>query len=910
MRFPPLPAVRQVRGNDKLLFMKKAFKIIIITLLIIIALLIAIPFAFQGQIKDMVKQFINQNLNAQVEFSDVSLSFIRSFPQAHVNVTDLVITNFEPFKDETFASVKDISFTMSVKELFKTASEAPIVVNSINIDEALLTLKTDKFGNNNYDITKDDNNNASAEKEPNSFSFDIEDYQIKNSALTYIDDLSKMVIYITELNHEGHGTFSAEVSELDTKSEANVSFTLDSTNYLSNNPIKLDALIGLDLNNSKYTFKENKGFINDLPLEFQGYVQLIENGQDIDISFENPESDFKNFLAVIPKAYSKNIENVQTTGDFKVKGIIKGLNSDETIPNLDISITSNNASFKYPDLPKQVQNIVINTEIKNTTGKVDDTYIDIKTLNFKIDDDVFKSSATLKNITKNILVNANIDGVLNLANITKAYPVELDNTLTGILKAKLHTAFDMNAIETNAYARIKNNGSASITDFIFSSEDIVNPIHISKADMTFNPGTVSLNNFKAKTGESDLNATGTIKNLLGFLLSDNTLKGNFNVASNFFKVSDFMTEDDPSTENKTTSNSESLKIPAFLDCTINADAKTVVYDNLNLKAVTGKLFIKDQQVTLQDMKSNIFDGNLSISGDVSTKEDTPTFNLNLGAKGFDISKSFKDLELLQNLAPIAKLLQGKLNTNLNLSGKLDKEFSPDLSTVSGNALAELLTTKINTNEGELFNKLEGALGFIDFDKLDLKDVKTKLAFANGKVSVKPFDLKYEDISISVSGTHGFDKTLAYSAVFNVPAKYLGSEVNRLIGKINDNEVGNITIPVTANIGGSYTSPTVKTDLTSGVSNLTKQLIEIEKQKLLNQGKDKVKDLIDDVIGGNKTKTDSVKQKQNDAVQDVLGSILKGSKKADSTKTNTTEDAVKNILGGLLGNKKKKQDTIN
>ena len=887
--------------------MKKTFKIIGITILIIITLLIAIPFAFQGQIKDMVKRFINQNLNAKVEFSDVSLSFIRSFPQAHVNVTDLVITNFDPFKDETFATVKDMSFTMSVKELFKTANEDPIEVNSINIDEALLTFKTDKFGNNNYDITKEDKN-ASAEKEASSFAFNIEDYQIKNSALTYIDDISKTLIHVTELNHEGHGTFSAQASELNTKSEANVSFTIDSISYLSSNPIKLDALIGLDLNNNKYTFKENKGFINDLPLEFQGYVQQLENGQEIDISFENPESDFKNFLAVIPKAYSKNIENVQTTADFKIKGIIKGLNSEETIPNLDISITSNNASFKYPDLPKRVSNITINTSIKNTTGNVDDTYIDIKTLNFKIDDDVFKSSATLKNITKNMLVNANIDGVLNLANITKAYPVELDNTLTGILKAKLNTAFDMNAIETNAYERIKNNGSSSITDFVFSSEDIVNPIHISQADMTFNPSTVTLNNFKAKTGDSDLNATGTINNLLGFLLSDNTLKGNFNVTSNLFKVSDFMTEDEASTENKTTSESESLKIPAFLDCTINADAKTVVYDNLNLKEVTGKLLIKNQQVTLQNMKSSIFDGALSISGDVSTKDDIPVFNLNLGADGFDISKSFKDLELLKNLAPVAKLLDGKMNININLSGKLDKEFAPDLSTVSGDALAELLTTKISANKGELFNKLEGALGFIDFNKLDLKDVKTKLVFANGKVSVKPFDLKYEDIAITISGSHGFDKTLDYSAIFNVPAKYLGSDINQLIGQINTEEAKNITIPVTANIGGSYTNPTVKTDLTSGISNLTKQLVEIEKQKLLNQGKDKVKDLIGDVIGGNKKKTDSAKQ--NDVIKDVLGGILGGSNKVDSTKTGTTEDAVKNVLGGLLRNKKKKQDTIN
>ncbi|MEL0455694.1 AsmA-like C-terminal region-containing protein [Flavobacteriaceae bacterium SZ-1-7] len=890
--------------------MKKALKIIGLTILIILALLLTIPFTFQGQIKEMVKRFINQNLNAQVEFSDVSLSFIRSFPQAYVGVSDLVITNFEPFKDETLATVKNISFTMSVKELFKKASDGPVVVNSIKVNEAMLTLKTDKFGNENYDIVKERGEDSATES--SGFAFDVEDYVINKSAFSYVDEASNMAIYITELNHSGHGIFSADASELDTKSEANVSFSMDSTNYLSNNPVKLDALIGMELNNNKYTFKENKGFINDLPLEFQGYVQLLENGQDIDIVFENPESHFKSFLAVIPKTYSKNIENVHTTGDFKVKGIIKGMVTDETIPTLDISITSNNASFKYPDLPKRVENITINTSIKNATGNVDDTYVDINALNFKIDNDVFKSSATLKNITKNMLVSANLDGVINLANITKVYPVELENQLSGILKGKLNTVFDMNAIETNAYERIKNNGAISVTDFVFSSEDIVNPIHISQADMTFNPGTVTLNNFKARTGDSDLNATGTIKNLFGFLLSDNTLKGNFNVTSNLFKISDFMSEDkEKSADNKTTSDMESLKIPAFLECMITASANTVVYDNLNLKDVTGKLYIKDQQVWLENMTSSIFDGALSISGDVSTKNEVPTFNLNLGADGFDIGKSFKEMELLQNIAPIAKLIQGKINTNLKLSGNLDNEFSPDLKSISGDALAQLLTTKISADQSQILSKLEGALSFVDFDELDLKDVKTHLSFANGKVSVKPFDLKYKDIGITVSGSHGFDKTVDYNAVFNVPAKYLGSEVNRLIGKINDAEVNKITIPVTANITGNFTSPNVKTDLTGGVKNLTQQLIEIEKQKLLNQGKDKVKDLISGVIGTNNTKTDSVKQNQADVVKDVLGDIVKGTttkKDTDSTKSGTTVNNVKAALGNLFGTAKKK-DTV-
>ncbi len=879
--------------------MKKALKILGIVILIVFLLLLAIPFAFQSQIKDMVKNFINQNLNAHVEFSDVSLSLIRSFPQAHVNIDDLVITNFEPFKDETFATAKNISFTMSVKELFKKADEDPIVVNSITVDEALLTLKTDKFGNTNYDLAKKDDttNNTDSSTESSSFSFDIEDYSINSSALTYLDEGANTEIYVTELNHSGKGTFSAEASELDTKTEANVSLSMDSTKYLNNNHIKLDALIGLDLNNQKYTFKDNKGYINQLPLEFKGYVQMVDDGQQIDITFENPQSSFKDFLAVIPETYSKNIDDVETSGDFKVSGVIKGLVSETTIPTLDISILSNNASFKYPDLPKRVENITIDTAIKNTTGNVDDTFVAINTLNFKIDQDVFKSSANIKNITKNMLVNANLDGTLNLSNITKAYPIELENELSGILKGNLNTAFDMEAIEKNQYERIKNNGSVTVSDFIFSSEDIVNPIHISKADVTFNPGTVSLNSFNAKTGESDLNATGTIKNLIGFLLSDKKLQGNFNVNSNYFAVSDFMVaSSETEGTNKTTPASESLKIPDFLDCTINANAKTVVYDNLNLKDVKGALVIKDQEAKLQNLTSSIFDGILAVTGNVSTKTDIPTFNLSLGADSFDISKSFKDLHLLQSLAPIAKALQGKLNTTINLAGSLDNEFSPKLSSISGDAFAELLTTKIDPKEGELLSKLEGALNFVDFSKLNLNDIKAQLKFENGNVTVKPFKLSYQDIGIEVSGSHSFEKTMSYNAVFNVPAKYLGSDVNRLIGKINDNEVNKITIPVTANITGSYTSPKVSTDLTSGVSNLTKQLIEIEKQKLLNSGKDKVNDLLGNLLGGDKNTT-------NETTKDST---------ATKTDTTTTKDpvkeGVKSLLNGLIKNRKKTDST--
>jgi hypothetical protein len=866
--------------------MKKIFKVIGIVLLIFIAILIAIPFVLESKVDAIVKNYADKNLNAELSFDDVSLSLISSFPKAEISVENLKIVTLAPFENETLVAAKTVSFEMPISALFKN-TEDPLIVNEIIADQLLLTLKTNESGSVNYDIVKEvENTSKEVDSSSNGFSFDIKNYELNNSAITYIDQGSNTKFYATEIKHNGKGIFSGELSELETKTEANISMSIDSVEYLSNNIIKLDALIDLDLELEKYTFKENKGYINALPLQFEGFVQMVEKGQQIDISFKNPESSFKDFLAVIPKAYAKDVTEVNTTGNFTVNGIIKGLVSDVTIPTLDINMSSNNASFKYPNLPKSVNNIKIDASVKNTTGNVDDTFIDINKLDFKIDEDIFKSEAHIKNLTGNMQVNANLDGVLNLANITKAYPVELENQLSGILKGKLNTQFDMNAIETNAYQRIKNNGNLSISDFIFSSEEIVNPIQINKADLSFKPGTVSLNSFDALTGKSDFSATGTINNLLGFLLSDKKLQGNFNVNSNTFLISDFMVEDTSASEasNKSTSNSESLKIPDFLDCTINANAKTVVYDNLNLKNVKGQLRIKNQNANLTNMTTDLFSGQLGISGNVSTKEAKPTFDMKLGMKEFDISESFKELKLLKALAPIAKVLQGKLNSTIDISGFLDESFSPDLTSINGNALAQVLATNIIGSESPILKGLSSKLDFIDLKKIDLKDLKTKLSFENGQVSLKPFTISYEDIPIEISGTHSLSNTINYNAVLQVPAKYLGSEVNRLIGKLNDPQVNAIYIPITASIGGTFAKPNITTDLTSGVSNLSKQLIEIQKQKLIGKGKSEINTILGGVLGetpnpfkkdSTKTKTDTITTKNNDKIKEGLNSVLGG-----------------------------------
>tara|TARA_R110002050_G_scaffold179118_3_gene312426 strand:- start:66983 stop:69706 length:2724 start_codon:yes stop_codon:yes gene_type:complete len=904
----------------------KILKIVGVIFLLFVITLIAAPFFLKGKIADIIKNKVNNSITANFDFEEADLTLFSSFPKAKVTLKNISLVNKEPFEGDTLFSSKEVALNMSIKELFKSANE-PIIISSLIVDNALLNISIDADGNANYDIAKETSADANSENTSTSnFTLAMESYSITNSKIVYLDKEAGMRFELLEMSHSGTGDLSLEKSELDTKTSGLVSFEMDSTNYLNKNPIKLDALLGVDLATSTYSFLKNEALVNQLPLVFDGYVKLNDDNQEVDISFKTPSSDFKNFLAVIPAEYSKNIENVKTTGNFSVAGRFNGIVDDLHIPKFKIDIKSDNASFKYPDLPKAVRNVFIDTEITNETGITEDTYVDIRNLSFMIDEDKFNMVAKIKDLLGNTKVNAHIIGKMNLANIAKVYPVPADLSLEGLLSADINAAFDMASVESKKYENTNINGKLSLKNFVYKSEELKNPVKINSTAVTFNPKTVSLNELNGVTGKTDFNATGTIHNMLGFMFNNENVEGAFNLKSNTFAVNDFMVEETaPVTEeNKTPVKiAEQIKIPSFLDATINATANTVIYDNLTLRDVSGILIIKDEKATLQNMTSSIFGGKLAFNGEVSTKAAIPVFAMKLGMNNFEIGETFKSLELFKVVAPIASALQGKLNSDIVISGNLNDDFTPNLATITGNVLAEILGTEINPNETKILSALNSKLNFLSLDKLDLKGLKTALSFENGIVKVKPFDIKYQDIVLNISGSHSFDKKLSYAAIINVPAKYLGKDITNLIAKIDDNSLDNLTIPVTANIGGDYASPVVTTDLSSGIKSLTTKLVEIEKQKLITKGKDKATDLIGGLLSGNQKAKDSTvaTNKNTDAVKDVLGGLL-GDKKKDSTtvkkdstvtKNDAVKDAAKSVLGGLLNKKKKtevKKDSAN
>ena len=891
---------------------KKILKIIGIVILVVIGLAISLPFLLEDKIANVVKSKVNQNLNATLDFEAADLSLIRSFPNAYINLKGVSLINKAPFEGDTLFAAGAIALDMSLMELFKSDDD-PISIEKITLDDGKLYIKVNADQKTNYDIALNDKETPSEtiEDEESSFILNLKEYAITNTTIAYDDFSSGMHLILSEVNHSGSGDLSLEASKLQTKTDALVSFEMDSTKYLNKNKIALDALIGIDLTESRYSFLDNKALVNQLPLVFDGFIKVNEDNQEVDISFKTPSSDFKNFLAVIPEAYASNLDGVTTTGNFEIEGMFKGIVDNDHIPTFRIMINSDNASFKYPDLSKMVRNVFIDAEIKNETGITEDTYVLIDRLSFQIDEDVFNLKSQIKDLLGNTKVNLDANGKINLANISRVYPMPEDYGLTGILTADVSTAFDMESLENHQYQNTKTKGTASLTRFHYESVALKHPVDIQEAALTFNPKTVTLDTFKGKTGETDFSATGMLTNLLGYIFNNENLEGRFNLHADKFSVDDFMVSETAELEEAETSNenTEKIKIPTFLDATIYASANSVQYDNLNLKNVRGRLLIKDQTARLENLQSDLFNGKLVMNGAVSTKEDTPTFNMDLDIDSFQISESFQALELFKVLAPVAQALKGKLNSDIKLSGNLKDDMTPNLASLSGNLLGQLFSAKVETENSPALTALANQFDFINLDAIDLESLKGVLSFSNGEVTTKPMKFNYNDIAINLSGSHSFNKKMHYEATLNVPTKYLGAKVNQLIARINVDSLKGMTLPVTANISGNYKNPKVTSDFTAGVSKMTKQLIEIQKQKLLDSGKDKAKDALANLLGKTSNTDANSNTSSDENVKETLGGLLENAKNDSVTSKPTTNNdgikkVAKNVLGGLLGKKKK------
>ena len=121
---------------------------------ILIGLLLAgvmIPFVFEKQIKENIKIALNENLNAKVNFTDVSLSLFRDFPQISVGISDLSIYGVGKFEGQSLFKAENTYLSLPLSTLFTKDNNE---ITEITLDKPELNVIVLNKSEANYNIVK------------------------------------------------------------------------------------------------------------------------------------------------------------------------------------------------------------------------------------------------------------------------------------------------------------------------------------------------------------------------------------------------------------------------------------------------------------------------------------------------------------------------------------------------------------------------------------------------------------------------------------------------------------------------------------------------------------------------------------------------------------------------------------
>lgn len=878
---------------------------------LLLLLLILLPIFLRPRVEAWIVQSIDDQINGRFSTEEVDLSLFRNFPNASVGLRSPRIINEAPFEGDTLFTAEAIELRISVWELIRRG-EGPRKISGFEIDNAVLNLKVDKDENANYDIFPEDSESGGTETGQDAMVFDLEAYQIKNATVLFADESNGIRFAAKGIQHTGKGQFSAGQSELITESTADLSLGSSGIQWFTDVPVRLKAILGIDLETDTYTFRQNEAYIRELPLAIQGNLAFVEEGQDWDFSFSTPDSEFRDMMALLPEQYGHYNKDFNASGAFQLTGAIKGLLNDSRIPGFDIRIGANDGYLKYAEMSRALEDLQLEMRIANETGTSADTFIEIGNATFSIGKDIVQLKARIGELLGNISIDAQAKAAMDLAQFKTAYPGASGHDLQGRVDGDIAAKFRLDDIRQGRYDKAIASGKLAISGLKYQEKEDSPPVKVDRAALTFDPVRTQVSNLEGMIGTSDFSAQGTISNLLGYLFHDEVVKGTFRLRSKKLDLNEFIvSEKDTAAENP--SSGEKFEIPGFLDATISAEAQTVYYDDLELKAVTGDLIIRDKAVRLENTRSDLLGGKLQVDGMLDSKKENPEFAIQLSLQDNGIAELIEATSFFEKLAPIAKGLQGKMDSRLAISGNFSDGFDLDFSSLSGQAQTELKALRKLAGESALVRGMQQKLSFLKDADLDLKGLKTVLRFQNGRVEVSPFDFMYKDIAIRVSGSHTFDAAMDYSIALEVPAYYLGSEVNRLIAQLNDPDLQKVPVPVAVSLRGTYQEPVIQTDLTQSVSTLTARLVAIQKDKALAQGQEKASDLIGKIF---ESKSDTTASEKKPSVGAVLGDVLLGGSKKDSvrsaqdsasSKTPSLKETATGVLGGLL--KKKKKDTV-
>jgi hypothetical protein len=805
--------------------MKRILAIVGGLVALLLVLLLVLPLFFRDQIAARVKTAVNQNINAKVDWSAVGIGFFRNFPNLTLTLDSLTAVGVDRFQRDTLAAVRHLRVSLSLPSVLKNVvgGSSPVVVRAVELDQPRLKLVALEDGTANWNITRE---SRPATRDAKTMEVSLRRFEINDGDIAFDNRRAKLEASIRGYNQSLSGDFSQEQVALRTRANADtVSVSFAGIPYLNRVKLGLNADVAADLARKAYTLKSTELSLNDLRLAVSGSARSTGKLFGMDLTFNAPSTNFLSILSLVPAVYAHDFDKVKTSGSFSMNGRVKGEYGDSAFPSFAINAKVNDAAFQYPDLPLPARSIFMDLALTNPGGSPDSTVVNLQRFHLLLGRNPVDAALVLRTPVSDPNVDLRLEGKVDLADVRRTVKLEGIDQLSGIVSGDAAVRTRMSSIDNKQYDKVAASGSIDVADLTLKGKTLPHPLAIQQASIRLRPERAELTTFRGSVGSSDLQASGSLDNLISYAFRDDTIRGTATVHSSRFNLDEWRSGE---------GDLQIIPVPPNIDFGLNATVDQLTYDKLQMADARGKLRIKDQRVTLEDFRMNALGGQIAVSGVYETTNPAkPTFDVGLKMIKLNIPAAFQAFTTVQMLAPVAKYASGIVTTDVHLNGGLGKNMMPLFSSLSGRGT--LQTQNVALRNFPAMEKLVDVTKLQILNNPTMQALRTAFRIQEGRLVVQPFDVKLAGMAMNVAGSNGIDQSMEYTLGLKVPRSLLGGGANQAIaglvskaGQAGVDLSSAPEIPLQIQLGGTVTNPVVKADvgsLTTSVAQGAQQAVK-------------------------------------------------------------------------------------
>jgi hypothetical protein len=518
-------------------------------------------------------------------------------------------------------------------------------------------------------------------------------------------------------------------------------------------------------------------------------------------------------LADVNKIYP--IEGTTLAGIFNLDLTAKGTYDDakKQMPMVNAKMKMTDGYVKSADVPFPLEKLNFNA-VANSNGDMATSNFLLEGFRMMLDGEPIEMRAYVENF-ENINFDVNLKGLVDLAKLTKVYPME-GMTLAGRINADISSKGAMADVDAGRYDKINTSGTMGVKDFSYVSTDMPQGMKLSSANFSLTPEKMSILNMDGYVGKSDISIKGYFSNYMGYMFGgkdsrDTVIHGNMSLASKKFDTDEWMSDEEtPAADSAAAEEPMTVfEVPKDIDFLFASTLKTVLYDGMTMTDMIGNISMKDGILRMDHLGFNTLGGAIVMNGGYNTQNiKDPKFDFDMKVTDVNLAQAASTFEMIKKYAPIAGNMDGKFSMNLDkISGSLGQDMMPVYKTVNGAGLASIASAVIKDNK--VLSGVGSLTKMQNVNPMKIQDVKIKFKLVDGSMVVEPFDVKAGDMKMNVSGKQSLEGALDYLLKMDVPAGALGTAANNALASLTGSTPsGSQNIKMDFKVTGTHDKPKV------------------------------------------------------------------------------------------------------